>query len=237
MSFEAGQSLIAVPAPGTRPVLVRRFVPATDARLVSLITALLHRAYGKQVGLGLKPLAGRQDDSMTLKRCSSGECFIIFDVAGTGGASSIGQVQVQGQGQGKHNGESNGHPVAANFEHEGVAAGKLVGVIILNEIESDEGPDWFARSGVASFSQLAVDTSAQGRGIGRLLLETVEARAAERGATELALSMAEPDDDLRRFYQRHGYRIVATWKWPYTNYVSLILSKSLKPAMPPLPMA
>jgi len=230
MLFEAGQSLIAVPASGARPVLVRRFVSETDGPQVPSITALLHRAYGKQVGLGLKPLAGRQDDSITLKRCSSGECYIIFDISGGG------QPGMNGEGGG-HVGVS-GH--GAGGEHAGTfgndeAGGRVIGVIILNEIESDEGPDWFSRPGVASFSQLAVDTSAQGRGIGRLLLETVEARAAERGATELALSMAEPDDDLRRFYQRHGYRIVATWKWPYTNYVSLILSKTLKPTTLVLP--
>lgn len=236
MSAKASQTLIAVPASGARPVLVRRYVPDTDAPLVTSVTALLHRAYSKQVALGLKPLAGRQDDAITLKRCSSGECFIVFDVSGAGTAVLNGLDQSRGQVD--HNGDANFHPVAACSKQITAAeVGKVIGVIILNEIESDEGPDWFSRPGVASFSQLAVDTSAQGRGIGRLLLQTVEARAAERGATELALSMAEPDDDLRRFYQRHGYRIVATWKWPYTNYVSLILSKTLKPASPVLPEA
>lgn len=181
-----GQDRLAAP-------VLRRFDPRSDAGLIPGITAMLHRAYAKQVSMGLHPLAGRQDDAITLRRCSSGECFLAVD------------------------------PSAS------VAGGEVVrGVIILNEIEPDEGPTWFARPGVASFSQLAVDPASQGRGIGRLLLDTVEARAAERGAVELGLSMAEPDADLRRFYQRHGYRIVATWKWPYTNYTSLILSKSLR---------
>lgn len=138
--------------------------------------------------MGLRPLAGRQDDSVTARRVTSGECFVAV-----------------GDG------------------------GELAGVIILNEAEPDEGPGWFGRPGVASFSQLAVDPSVQGAGIGRQLLGTVEARARELGNAELALSMAEPDTNLRDFYLRRGYRIIQTWKWPYTNYTSLIMSKGLQP--------
>lgn len=160
---------------------------------VPVITGLLHRAYSKQVGMGLRPLAGRQDDSVTARRCASGECYLALEVDDAGGEV-------------------------------------VRGVIILNEIEPDAGPDWFARPGVASFSQLAVDPDCQGKGIGARLLAEVERRAHEKGFAELSLSMAEPDDQLRRFYQRQGYRIIGTWKWPYTNYTSLIMSKTLPKA-------
>lgn len=168
-------------------VTVRRWTPA-DA--VPPITALLHRAYAKQIEMGLKPLAGRQDDEVTLRRLSSGESFVAaMDAA-------------------------------------------VVGVIILNEQEPDEGPEWFHRPRVCSFSQFAVDPSVQSKGIGRALLEAIERRAREQGNEELALSMAEPDHGLRDFYLKRGFRVVGTWKWPYTNYTSLIMSRRLNETRP-----
>ena len=158
---------------------------------IAEITRLLHRAYAKQVAMGLRPLAGRQDESVTRRRVGSGECFVAAD-----------------------------------------GAQRIAGVIILNEQEPDEGPQWFARPGVASFSQLAVDPDSQGAGLGRRLVEAVEARAAALGNLELALSMAEPDTDLRDFYVRRGFRIIQTWKWPYTNYLSLIMSKGIRRLSP-----
>ena len=110
------------------------------------------------------------------------------------------------------------------------AAGKpkLVGVILFHEVEDAKGPPWFANKHVDSFSQFGVDPDLQGKGIGQMLLDTVERRAAACGATELGLSMAEPDAKLRAFYERRGYRFVEYWQWPYTNYRSVILSKTLK---------
>lgn len=40
------------------------------------LTALLHRAYRKQVEMGLRPLAGRQTEEVTLKRALSGDTFV-----------------------------------------------------------------------------------------------------------------------------------------------------------------
>lgn len=170
-------------AAATTSPLVRRWVPTDD---VPPITALLHRAYAGQIAMGLRPLAGRQDNDVTRRRLSSGESFVAID------------------------------------------GGCVVGVIILNEQEPDEGPDWFHKPRVCSFSQFAVEPSLQSRGVGRALLNAVEARAKALGNEELALSMAEPDHALRDYYVRRGYRIVTTWQWPYTNYTSLIMSRRLK---------
>jgi GNAT superfamily N-acetyltransferase len=106
---------------------------------------------------------------------------------------------------------------------------KIVGTILFHEVEDAKGPPWFANTDVDSFSQFAVDPDIQGRGIGQLLLETVERRAAECGARHLGLSMAEPDTRLMDFYLRRGYRFIEHWQWPYTNYRSAILSKQLVP--------
>ncbi len=104
---------------------------------------------------------------------------------------------------------------------------RIVGTILFHEVEDAKGPPWFQRKDVDSFSQFGVDPDIQGRGIGQMLLDMVEKRASECGARELGLSMAEPDTRLMQFYLRRGYRFVEHWQWPYTNYRSAILSKTL----------
>ncbi len=178
------------PAPsGGGKVRVRLLSPEDP---IPEITRLLHRAYAGQVAMGLAPLAGRQDDATTKKRCTSGECYLaVLD--------------------------DPSHPRGE----------RIVGIILFHEVEDDKGPPWFQNKFVDSFSQFAVDPDVQGKGIGRLLLEKCERRAKEAGATELACSMAEPDRDLLQFYLKRGYRFIEHWQWPYTNYRSAILSKTL----------
>ncbi|MCC6425415.1 MAG: GNAT family N-acetyltransferase [Phycisphaerales bacterium] len=175
--------------PGNTPAIQIRLLDKDDS--IPEITHLLHRAYAGQMAMGLQPLAGRQDDATTKRRCINGECFLAILPA------------------------AEGKPA------------RIVGTILFHEVEPDQGPPWFQNKHIDSFSQFAVDPDLQGLGIGRLLLEMVERRAKECGAAELALSMAEPDVNLRQFYERRGYRAIETWKWPYTNYTSLILSKAL----------
>lgn len=104
---------------------------------------------------------------------------------------------------------------------------QIVGIILLNEHERVAFPSFFLRPGVAHFAMFGVEPGLQGLGIGRRLLEHIEARARELGAAELALSMAEPDTNLRAYYDKRGYRFIEHWQWPYTNYRSCILSKAL----------
>ncbi|MBX3367427.1 MAG: GNAT family N-acetyltransferase [Phycisphaeraceae bacterium] len=105
--------------------------------------------------------------------------------------------------------------------------GPLVGTILFQERESAAFPEWFLRPEVAHFSLFGVDPLHQGRGIGGMLLRAVEARAVELAKTEIALSYAEPDTKLAGFYAHRAYRFIQHWQWPYTNYRSVILSKSL----------
>lgn len=104
---------------------------------------------------------------------------------------------------------------------------RIVGVILLNEHERVAFPEFFLRPGVAHFAMFGVEPSLQGLGIGRVLLDHIESRARELDFTELALSMAEPDTVLRAYYDKRGYRFIEYWQWPYTNYRSCILSKTL----------
>ena len=187
--------LAATPRTPTPSDVRIRLIAASDP--IPEITSLLHRAYAAQVAMGLQPLAGRQDDQTTQRRCTSGECYL------------------------------------AVIPDSSPRRERIIGTILFHEVEADQGPPWFQNSHVDSFSQFAVDPTLQGLGIGRLMLDTVERRAFECGAAELALSMAEPDVGLRNFYEKRGYRFIERWKWPYTNYTSLILSKTLPPAPKP----
>jgi GNAT superfamily N-acetyltransferase len=199
MSQAEGQREGSTQRASTPNITVRRLSPSDS---IGQITALLHRAYAKQVEMGLSPLAGRQDDTITRQRVFSGEAWVAVEHV----------------------------PVADPDDPRGVlpvAMQKLVGIILYHEIEEAEGPAWFHRPDVAWFSQFAVDPTYQGCGIGQMLLGVVEKRAKEDGARELGLSMAEPDTDLMNFYMRRGYRFVEHWQWPYTNYRSVILSKGL----------
>ncbi len=184
------------PAPAAPPIVVRLLAPTDSIRD---LTQLLHRAYAKQVAMGLRPLAGRQDDETTRRRCAAGECFVAL------------MRDDAGRGRGR----------------KAEPRERIVGTILFHEIEDAEGPAWFRRKDVDYFSQFAVDPDLQGQGIGRLLLDHCERRALENGAKELSCSMAEPDRELYEFYMRRGYRLIGHWQWPYTNYKSAILSKAI----------
>ena len=101
------------------------------------------------------------------------------------------------------------------------------GMILLQEVEDAAFPDWFLRPEVGHFSLFAVDPPLQRHGLGHRLLERIERRTRDLGLRELALSMAEPDVALHAYYLRRGYRFVQHWRWPYTNYRSVIMSRDL----------
>ncbi|MEX2218126.1 MAG: GNAT family N-acetyltransferase [Phycisphaerales bacterium] len=200
------------------------------------ITDLLHRAYRGQMAMGLRPLAGRQDADTTRRRCTSGECYVaVLGEAPAPGNGMLngsnghrGQSGVNGRnGHAQNTGPGAGTPRLTQSSVPAAGGGRIVGTILFHEVEDAKGPPWFQRPDVDSFSQFAVDPDIQGRGIGQLLLETAERRAAACGARELGLSMAEPDTKLMEWYLRRGYRFIEHWQWPYTNYRSAILSKTL----------
>jgi GNAT superfamily N-acetyltransferase len=59
--------------PATPPITIR-LLRETDS--IPEITRLLHRAYAGQMAMGLQPLAGRQDDATTMRRCHNGACYL-----------------------------------------------------------------------------------------------------------------------------------------------------------------
>lgn len=198
MSTEAGGAVggAAGGAPGGGQIVVRRLRP-TDS--LAELTSLLHRAYAKQVALGLHALASHQTPAITRKRVGKGECFVaVVSEAGephAGGERIVGTIMFQEPSWG-------GAP--------------------------ESGPRWFRRHDVCNFSQFAVEPGLQGRGTGAMLLDVVEKRAKALGMAELALSTAEPDTELVGYYRRRGFREVERFDWGVTNYTSLIMSKAVR---------
>lgn len=202
----AKSSPVPSPADAAPPrVTIRRYL-IDDS--VTEITELLHRSYAPQMAMGLRPLAGRQDDKTTLDRVLNSECYLaLLDEQVAGAADGTADAP------------------AAHGESAAPARPRIVGIILFNEHERVAFPSFFLRPDVSHFAMFGVEPGLQGLGIGRLLLERCEERARELGSAELALSMAEPDIKLRAYYEKRGYRFIEYWKWPYTNYRSCILSK------------
>jgi len=106
-----------------------------------------------------------------------------------------------------------------------VASGTLVGTIMFKPANRTGGSPWLDRPEVASLGQFAIAPDVQALGLGARLMDLVEARAAETGATEIALDTAEPAAHLVAWYGRRGYRLIEHVQWGHTNYCSVIMSK------------
>jgi GNAT superfamily N-acetyltransferase len=67
----------------------------------------------------------------------------------------------------------------------------------------------------AYFGMLSVDPSRQGCGLGRRLIDAVEARCRDRGCSEIDIHIVNLREDLPAFYRRLGY--VETGTLPFTD--------------------
>ena len=85
---------------------------------------------------------------------------------------------------------------------------KIIGTILLTSPDKKVGHSWYDRDDVSTFHQLAIDPCYQKRGYGTKLLDLIEKRAAEQGATELACDTAEGATHLIDIYLERGYRQV-----------------------------
>jgi ribosomal protein S18 acetylase RimI-like enzyme len=64
------------------------------------------------------------------------------------------------------------------------------------------------------FGMLAVDPSAQGSGLGRLLVGAAESWATERGCTSMWLEVVNLREELPPWYRKLGYEVAGTQPWP-----------------------
>jgi len=79
----------------------------------------------------------------------------------------------------------------------------------------------------AFVNQFAVDLPFRGRGIGRLLLDRAEERAAALGYRSVALDTAEGAVHLIGIYAARGYRDVGRHQWKGKTYESVVMVKGL----------
>lgn len=76
----------------------------------------------------------------------------------------------------------------------------------------------------AQIRYMAIDVSAQRRGLGSRLLEALEARARELGAASVALDARE---SALRFYHKHGYRTVGPGHVLYNSIAHVKMKKEV----------
>lgn len=104
---------------------------------------------------------------------------------------------------------------------------QLIGTVTLYSTKTDDLCVYYNKAGVYSFGQFAIHPSMQGHGLGSKMMDFLEQRAKENGASELALDTSERADHLIQMYSKRGYRIVDSVQWNETNYRSVIMSKVL----------
>ncbi|MBC8064073.1 MAG: GNAT family N-acetyltransferase [Chlorobia bacterium] len=106
--------------------------------------------------------------------------------------------------------------------------GKIVGTITSTFPIEVPHAEYMTEHPLASFGQFAVDPELQHCGLGRRLLETVEAEAIRLGAEEICLDTAQPAAHLIAYYQKLGYELRGEADWrPEVNYKSWVMVKSL----------
>jgi GNAT superfamily N-acetyltransferase len=119
--------------------------------------------------------------------------------------------------------------IAGKECYVGVLDSKYVASITLDPPGTADGCAYYHRPNVSSFYQFCVDPELRGQGLGRFLIQFVERRAVQLGATEMAIDTAERAHHLISMYKRYGYQPVDRLKWEATNYDSIVLAKSLSP--------
>lgn len=108
-----------------------------------------------------------------------------------------------------------------------VVGSRIVGTIMLRHGRPSSSAHTYAQPATMIFGQFGIEPAFKGRGIGRALHDHVAVRAASLGALVLACDTAEPATELIAMYRRWGYEIVERISWDETNYVSVVLARSL----------
>jgi RimJ/RimL family protein N-acetyltransferase len=109
--------------------------------------------------------------------------------------------------------------------------GRIVGTLTAKRCGNGDDEGWYREPGVWCLTQFAVLPGMQGAGVGSRLMAEAERHAFQQGAIEAAVDTAEGATHLIEFYSRRGYRHVGRIDWDGTNYVSVVMSKRLRPVL------
>ena len=92
--------------------------------------------------------------------------------------------------------------------------GQVVGHVVC-EHEQGGSRTWTWPADFLAIVDLVVLPSHRRRGIGEALLRAAEDEARSRGVAALDLMVAGPNEEARRFYERHGFRAdLVTYRRP-----------------------
>ncbi len=108
-----------------------------------------------------------------------------------------------------------------------VADRRIVGTLTLETSDPSSAIAHYRKPGVASLHQFAVDPAYQGSGVGRSMLKVATMWAHMRQFDELALDTPALALDVRSYYARQGFRLVAGMRMAGRSYDSVIMSKSI----------
>ena len=75
---------------------------------------------------------------------------------------------------------------------------------LLRIIDTIEDDDYYLQA-------IAIDKESRGNGLGAILLDWIEQRARDSGATRLVLDVSASNEGAIRFYERHGMTIESQW--------------------------
>jgi GNAT superfamily N-acetyltransferase len=104
---------------------------------------------------------------------------------------------------------------------------KLAGTVFYYTKMWDDAPDIFKDKDTVLFGKFAVLPELQRLGLGRRLMDFVEAHARENGKSQIVLDTSEKAYHLIDYYNKRGYEYVHHWQWPVVNYRSVVMCKKL----------
>ncbi|GLR13447.1 hypothetical protein GCM10007907_22370 [Chitinimonas prasina] len=109
--------------------------------------------------------------------------------------------------------------------------GQLVGTLTVYGTLPRSDADAYREPGVASVHQFAVEPDWQRRGVGDALLRMAERWAQCQGCHALALDTPQQARHLLTYYLRKGYILAESLRFTGRSYQSLVLRKSIAPAI------
>lgn len=102
-----------------------------------------------------------------------------------------------------------------------------IGTIHLERADPDHLIPEYRDPAVAIFGQFGILPEWKGRGVGRLLFDVVKAETSDWGCQSLMCDTSENATRLHALYGHLGMKLVGTFDWPTTNYISWLFSLDL----------